>query len=430
MKAIVVGTGAGGATAARELVNKGFEVLILEAGGEFKPFTRRISLVEPLRKIGLTRNEKNFSRVIPAYDSVRSSKDLILFRGMAVGGSTVLACGNMVRAEHGLKEIGLDLTKEFDEVEKLIKISTFPRERWRPMTSDMFESAQELGLDPHPTPKSVDSLKCNSCGLCEVGCSPGARWDSSRFVGDAVHKGAVLKTKSPVKKVIVEKEHAKGVIVGSGSASKLYEADVVVLAAGGIGTPQILKASGLPARDRLWVDIVLTLGGVSKGSNQLKEPPMVWYTKEEDYILSPYIDILSHFLHEPWKNISIQDRVGLMVKLADEEQGTVYANGRVEKEITSHDRSRLDEAIKQAKQVMEGAGVSGPFVEGVHNGGHLGGTVPLSKDDVANMKPSWLPDGLWVADLSLAPLSQGLPTILLTSALALRVARKIVEIEN
>ena len=32
---------------ARELANKGFEVLILEAGGEFKPFTRRISLVEP-----------------------------------------------------------------------------------------------------------------------------------------------------------------------------------------------------------------------------------------------------------------------------------------------------------------------------------------------------------------------------------------------
>ncbi len=47
MKAIVVGTGAGGAISARELANKGFEVLILEAGGEFKPFTRRISLVEP-----------------------------------------------------------------------------------------------------------------------------------------------------------------------------------------------------------------------------------------------------------------------------------------------------------------------------------------------------------------------------------------------
>ncbi len=132
-----------------------------------------------------------------------------------------------------------------------------------------------------------------------MGCGSGARWDSCRFVADAVNKGAVLKTKSPVKKIIIENGHAKGVIVGSGSRSRRFESDVVVLAAGGIGTPQILKASGLPAEDRLWVDIVLTLGGVSKGANQLNEPPMVWYTKEEDYILSPYINILSHFLHKP-----------------------------------------------------------------------------------------------------------------------------------
>ena len=114
-----------------------------------------------------------------------------------------------------------------------------------------------------------------------------------------------------------------------------------------------------------------------------------------------------------------------MVKLADEEQGTVHADGSVDKRMTSHDKSRLDVAMKQAKEVMESAGVSGPFVRGVHNGGHLGGTVPLSKDAVGDMKPSWLPEGLWVADLSLAPRSQGLPTVLLTSALALRVARKI-----
>ncbi len=425
MKAVVVGTGAGGAMAARELASKGFEVLILEASGEFKPFTRRLSLVEPFRKLGLTRNEKNFSRFISAYDSVRSSEDLILFRGLTIGGSTLLTCGNMVRADNGLKEIGLNLDKEFDEIESLIDINPFPMKRWRPLTRQMFESADRMGLKPESTPKAVESLKCVSCGLCEVGCRAGARWDSRRFLHDAIENGAILRSKSPVKKVIMENGRAKGVMVGSGSSSKRFDADVVVLAAGGIGTPQILKASNLKAEDHLWVDIVLTLGGVSKGANQLKEPPMVWYTKEEDYILSPYLDILSYYLHKPWKDVSIQDRVGLMVKLADEEQGTVHADGKVDKRITAHDKSRLDVAMKQAKDVMESAGVSGPFVRGVHNGGHLGGTVPLIKDAVGDMKPSWLPEGLWVADLSLAPRSQGLPTVLLTSALALRVARKI-----
>lgn len=427
MKAIVVGSGAGGATVARELTLKGFEVVILEAGGEFKPFTRRLSLADPLRRAGLLGGERNFTRIFPALDAQRSSKDLVLVRGMATGGSTSISCGNMVRAEHGLKEIGLDLSNEFDEIEELIGIDTFPEKRWRPVTRSMFEAAEKLGLDPNPTPKAVNSVKCTSCGFCELGCNTGARWESNRFLKDALDKGASIQTKSPVTRVLVEKDRSKGVIVGSGSSAKLVEGDVVVLAAGGIGTAQILKASGLGAQDKLWVDIVLTLGGVSKGAQQIKEPPMVWYTKEEDYILSPYPDILSHWFHKPWRNVSLDDRVGIMVKLADEEQGTVYANGKVEKKITLHDRERLKEAISQAKEVMEMAGVSGPFVEGVHNGGHLGGTVPLSKEDAPSMKPSWLPDDLWVADLSLAPRSQGLPTILLTSALALRVARKITE---
>ena len=41
------------------------------------------------------------------------------------------------------------------------------------------------------------------------------------------------------------------------------------------------------------------------------------------------------------------------------------------------------------------------------------------------MHPSILPEGLWVADLSLLPRSQGLPTMLTTAALALRVSRRI-----
>ena len=214
-------------------------------------------------------------------------------------------------------------------------------------------------------------------------------------------------------------------MVQSGGKKRRYEADVIILSAGGIGTAQILKNSGLKAEDNLWADIVLTLGGVLPGARQLEEPPMVWYTKHDDYILSPYPDILSHFFHKPWRKVKIEDRVGLMVKLADTEKGSVNADGKIDKPLTEHDRERLNIAINQAKEIMEGAGVSGPFVEGVHNGGHLGGTVPLQKEDVPGMKPSWLPEGLWVADLSLAPKSQGLPTILLTAALALRVARKI-----
>lgn len=430
MRAIVVGSGGGGATAARELQSNGFEVTILEAGLPFKPFTRNISWTEPLRRLGLLGGEANFKYLFPHMNMLRSSPDLLLVRGLCTGGSTVLSCGNMVRTHHGLEEIGLDLAPEFQELEDEIQPQPFPRDRWRPLTSKMYDTANKMGLNPHATPKAVDSSRCISCGLCEVGCKAGARWDSRRFLREAVRKGATLYTDSRVEKLILEKDHLKGLEVNCQGKLRTFKADLVVLAAGGIGTAQILKNSGLTAQDHLWADIVLTLGGVSPGARQLEEPPMAWYTEHKDYILSPYLDILSHFFHKPWRKVSVNDRVGLMVKLADTEKGAVFKNGKVEKQLTEHDNERLSEAITLAEEVMVDAGVSGPFIQGMYNGGHLGGTVPLGKSDVAKMKPSWLPDRVWVADLSLAPRSQGLPTILLTAAMALRVARKILETKD
>lgn len=427
MKAIVVGSGAGGATAARELAMNGFEVTILESGKSFKPFTRHLTMTEPLRRAGLLGSEKTISRVFPYINVTRSEKDLVLFRGIGTGGCTTLSCGNLVRADHGLKEMGLDLTPEFEELEKIIGVRPFPKKRWRPLTREMFESAKRLGMNPHPTPKAVEPHLCTSCGLCEMGCSTGARWDSRRFLDDALKMGGLLHTSSPVQRVLIENGRVKGVFVKSGLSNKVIESDTVVLAAGGIGTAQILKNSDLHAEDHLWVDIVLTLGGVYKGAKQLKEPPMLWYTEHEDYILSPYLDVLSHWFHKPWRDVSLEDRVGMMVKLGDMQDGTVSPDGSVHKTISSVDRSKINRAVSHAKEIMEDSGVSGPFVKGMYNGGHFGGTVPLKKEDVHSMKPSWLPDGLWVADLSLAPRSQGLPTMLLASALALRVSRKIME---
>ncbi len=427
MKAIVVGSGAGGAISALELTSKGYDVTILEAGKPFKPFSRHLTLIEPLRRLGLLGNEKNIHKIFPHMNTTRSNEDLVLVRGITTGGSTVLSCGNMVRADKGLKEIGLDLTPEFEELEDRIDVKPIPMKRWTPLTRKMYDSAKMLGLNPHPTPKAVKLHKCSSCGLCEMGCSTGARWDSSQFLDEAIKMGASIYTSATVEKVLIENKRVIGVLIRSGRSTKIIKGDVVVLAAGGVGTAQILKASGLHAEDNLWVDIVLTIGGISKGAKQLLEPPMAWYIGQENYILSPYLDILSHYFHKPWRNVSLDDRVGIMIKLADMENGIVFSDGTVEKELTSDDESRIDKAVSLAEEIMKVSGVSGPFVKGMYNGGHLGGTAPLKKENVSSMKPSGLPEGLWVADLSLAPRSQGLPTIMLTSALALRVCQKIAE---
>jgi ferredoxin len=422
LKIIVVGSGAGGTVAARELSKKGHEVTLLEAGKGFRAFTRHVFWASGLRDLGLLGGEKTIDRIFPHISTQRSSPDLVLVRGVTTGGCTAISTGNAVRAENGLREIGLDLSEEFFEAERLLNPVPIPREMWRPVTQKMFDSAEAIGLNPVPTPKMMDVTKCDSCGLCELGCPKGARWDSRRLFPDIFAGGGRILRESTVKHVIIKDGSARGVELEGG---KCLDADGVVLAAGAIGTAQILKASGLQPSNRLWVDIVLTLGGVLKDANMFDEPPMAWYAKRPDYILSPYPDILSHLFYKPWRDVSDDDRVGVMVKLADEQNGTVEADGTVRKELTDHDRSRLEEGIGLAEEIMRSAGVSGPFVPGMLNGGHHGGTVPLTSNDVQTMHPGWLPGGLWVADLSLLPRSQGLPTILTTMALALRVSRAI-----
>jgi len=427
LKAIVVGSGAGGAVAARELAQNGFEVTILEAGKPFSPLSHMISWFSSLRGSWLLKDENSIEHIFPHYEVTHSSQDLHIFRGVTEGGCTSIACGNMVRAEYGLKEIGLNLSAEFEEIEKSLTINPIPREKWRPLTQHMYDIAEYLGYTPKPTPKVTDLGKCIGCGYCELGCVTGAKWDSRRVYKDLIGKGITLKTNSPVKKVLVEGNRARGVIVTQGLTSDRINADVVVLSAGGVGTAQILRASKLPARDKLWVDVVLTIGGVSKNSKMLKEPPMAWFIKKDNYILSPYFDLLSYWFHKPWKNVAIEDRVGMMIKLADTEQGAVAADGSITKSLTEKDYEGLEGAKVEAKRILEASGVTGPFVDGMIHGGHLGGTVPLTKEDVETMHTSWLPQDLWVADLSLMPRSQGLPTMLTTAALSLRVARKIIK---
>ena len=427
MRAIVVGSGAGGATAARELVRQGMEVVVLEAGSEMKPFTRRVGWTEPIRRAGLLGSDKQVSRFIPAYRTARGGEDLTLVRSVAVGGCTVVSCGNMVRAEKGLKELGLDLTGEFEELERCVGVAAVPRERWRPLTSRMFDAAREMGWDPQATPKAVDVGRCTSCGLCEVGCPTGARWDSRRFLDEAVRSGCSVRPGVAVDKVMMDGGRAVGVRAVAGGRAETIRADVVVLAAGGIGTAQVLRASGIDPSDTLWADLVLTVGGASEGARQLEEPPMAWFAPRDGYIVSPYLDVLSHWFHRPWRDVGLRDRVGVMVKLAEEANGRVLADGSVQKPLSGADRERLRSAGDEVRAMMERSGVSGPFVDGLLHGGHLGGTVPLRKEDVDGMHPSILPDSLYVADLSLLPRSQGLPTMLVAAALAMRVSRRIIE---
>lgn len=424
MRHVVVGSGASGAMVALHLSSHGHQVLVLEAGRPFRPITRKVRHAEPLRRTGALGTERTITRIFPHMRTTRSG-ELVVVRGIGLGGCTALSCGSIVRTERGLREIGLDLNREFEEVGSKLSTCTVPKERWRPTTRRMFDVAERMGLRPEASRKAIDLERCVSCGMCELGCATGAKWDSGRWIEEAVSLGAEVLYGSEAQRVIAEDGKVTGVSVSGPKGTTLIRADTIILAAGGVGTAQVLQRSGVPVSDGLWIDPVITIGGVLKGARQLNEVPMSWHCFGKEHMISPYLDLLSHYFHPSWRGVSVKDRVGVMIKLADSANGRVDAEGLIEKALTQDDVERIVEATATVEAIMSEAGVKGPFQVGMINGGHLGGTFPLRSEDVKKMRSPSLPEGLWVADLSLVPSSQGSPTMMLAAALGLRVAKRI-----
>jgi len=424
-QAIVVGSGAGGATFARELAGV-FEVTVVEAGSEFKPFGADLLRLEHLRSTRLFLDPRMIRLMFPAMRVTMASDGMALVYGLATGGTTTLATGNALRCDEALLKLGIDLSGDFEALSAELPISTERQGRWRPVTRDLFSGCQELGLSPVITPKLVDYTRCVRCGRCVLGCPTGAKWDSRDFLRQAVERGAGLLTETKVERVVMDQagggsERATGVVVRRRGRRKFLSADLVVLAAGGLGTPAILARSGLRTEDRLFVDPVLCVAAPSVGCHEDQEVPMPFYLESDGFIISPYFDYLSFFFSRGWRRPR-HDITALMIKLADSEMGSVGSR-RLRKGLSDRDRRRLLTATGMCRDILGrfGARPDSLFM-GMLNAGHPGGTVPLTGAERDPLHADHLPTNLYVADASLLPQSLGKPPILTIMALARRVA--------
>jgi choline dehydrogenase-like flavoprotein len=420
--AIVVGSGAGGATVAKELQGK-FHVTVLEAGEEFHPFALEMPAIELGKRTGMLLDEREMSLFFRTFQ-VRKTPDLILMNGLGLGGSTTVSCGNGLRMDKDLKAIGIHLDDEFEEVFQEIPVTTIHQKRWHKYTRRLFEICCEMGLDPQPLPKMGHYEKCISCGRCMFGCKKGAKWDSRQFLQVARERGAQVITRCRVESVVIEHGYAKGVEVQHGFRRQFYPADLVILAAGGFGTPVILQNSGIPCEPRLFVDPVLCLAVKWEGALQFKEIEMPFAVQREHYILSPYFDYVSFLFNRAWK-VPAKDTLGIMIKLADSTTGNISKHD-VSKPLTTLDRERLDGAIETVKEILLrfGAKEQDIFL-GTLYGGHPGGMLPLTKREAESFHHDRLPENLYVADASLIPKSLGNPPILTIVAMAKRISKLI-----
>ena len=205
-------------------------------------------------------------------------------------------------------------------------------------------------------------------------------------------------------------------------APREHTADLVVLAAGGLGTPAILQRSGIACEPRLFVDPVLTVAARCPDAWQCHELEMPFVVQRDHYILSPYFDWFSFLVRRSWRRPA-KDLVGIMVKLADEPVGWVTGR-RVHKTLTDLDRRRLAEGVALATEILGRFGAAlEDVVLGAVNAGHPGGMLPPTRDSAASFHDARLPGNVYVADASLFPESLGNPPILTIIAMAKRIGR-------
>jgi choline dehydrogenase-like flavoprotein len=420
-QAIVVGSGAGGAVMARELQGC-FEVTILEAGPQFKAFPYDPDLLGRFRHTAIFSDARLIQWVYPRMEIAKSATGLFIVSGKGTGGTTTLATGNAVRADRNLRRIGVDLEPEFQELEREVPLTTAHRQNWRPVTRELFSICEQLGLQPEALPKFAAPGKCVNCGRCVLGCIHNAKWDARQFLDNARTAGAKLVTRCRVERVAIEGRRATGVVARQGLRAIFYPADLVVLAAGGLGTPRILQQSGLTCEPRLFVDPVLCVATEWDQALQNKELSMPFAAFCEHYFIAPYFDHLSFFFNKNWRRPG-RKILGMMIKLKDSAVGG-FSDKKVIKELTADDQARLTDGVALCTEIFRRLGAPRESIFlGTLNSGHPGGMLPLTPETRESFHHPRLPLNLYIADTTLLPGPLGRPPILTTMALAKRIAK-------
>lgn len=422
-KAIVIGSGAAGATVARELQEK-FDVTVLEAGKPFRPFPYSLTPLENLRKSGLFFDEREIQWLFTAMQIRKTSEKMVLVNGIGTGGTTTISTGNALLMDRDLKKLGIDLSDEFNQIITDIPISTAHQKNWKRTTWQLFEACEDLNLNPQPTPKMGNYERCKHCGKCIFGCPSGVKWDSRQFLQVAVTRGAKLITNCKVKRMIIENGIAKGVIARKRFTPMFFPADVIILAAGGLGTPVIMQNSGIDCKSGLFVDPVLCVATEWQDALQNKEVAMPFFAQQDHFMLSPYFDYLSFFFNKNWRKPA-RNILSLMIKLSDVSKGSISGK-QVDKTLTDQDKKHLQQGVDLCSEILGKLGIKKQnLFLGTLNAGHPGGMLPLTEKEAKTFHHSALPENLYVADATLIPKSLGNPPILTIIALAKRVSKLI-----
>ncbi|WP_054842280.1 GMC family oxidoreductase [Vulcanisaeta distributa] len=175
--------------------------------------------------------------------------------GKVLGGTTTVNSGTMFRItdfvlkkwseETGVKLSMSQLSDAYKIIEEKLHIQPIPEELLGNNALVMRKGAEMLGLSHGPIRRPLGT--CYGQGECAFICPHGGKLDMRlTFLKEAKDYGAEIFTSSNVLKIIIKNGKAVGgVLVNYGNEVHEVRAKVIVVSAGAINTPRILRNSGI-----------------------------------------------------------------------------------------------------------------------------------------------------------------------------------------
>ncbi len=241
----VIGSGAGGAVVAKELAEKGHEVVILEEGGFFDRSTFQ--------------NASTYQRNITIYRdggfvTTVGVPMILLPTGKCVGGTTVINSGTCFRTPEAVFKKWNDefdlpfssalMSPYFESVEKVLGVKPVPDQILGGNNRIIKRGIEKLGWQGEPLIRNAPG--CQGSGVCIFGCPTGAKQSMERsYLPLAFAAGARLYSHCRVEKLHAQYDRIYKIEASCGRSRLTLYPQKVVLACGTLSTPLLLKRSRL-----------------------------------------------------------------------------------------------------------------------------------------------------------------------------------------
>jgi len=416
--AIVVGTGPGGATVARELARRGLRVLVLEQG-----------TAAPLAG---TLTQMAGMAAVPGKGAFLHRDASLLVQGITAGGSSALNFATASPPPSAMfARHGIDLSTALASLQAELPIAPLPDNLVGPMATRIAQAARAAGLDWQKLDKMIRPQACRAgCWRCVYGCPFGAKWTARDFLDQAIDHGALLLDHAKAERVIIEDGRATGVEFSRGGQREQAHAGIVVLAGGGVGSPRLLHASGLrAARSAFFSDPVIAVMGTVADIDGGAEVPMAAGIRLDGAGISLADLTLPGPMYQAFaaqagridRLFAHKQTLSIMVKIRDEIGGAVGPRW-VSKPLHENDRAKLATGVAMARDVLQHAGATHVFASH-HFAAHPGGSVRIGDGVDHNLQAGAA--GLFVCDASVIPEPWGLPPTLTLLCLGVRLGQHI-----